>query len=270
LTIRLLLGVAGMEARRRLTYRADFWIAAVVGILVHFAVSWFVWLSIFEVAGAQRIAGFDLAAMAAYYAGVLLAARVVRGSELESAIATDIYEGHLNRYLVLPASYFRMKYAQHLGSLLPLVVQVVVLAVVAVALVPPSPDVTITAGGLARAAVSLALANFLHFLLAFPIQAVAFWADNVWSLSVMLRFTTDLLGGLMLPLAVFPAWAQEGTRWLPFRCLFAAPVEAALGRMGVEAWAESLLVGALWCCAIGLLARAVWRRGTLQYSGVGM
>jgi ABC-2 type transport system permease protein len=269
-TGRLFLGIAGMEARRRLTYRADFWIAAVIGILVHFAVSWFVWFSIFENGGATRIAGFDLPAMAAYYAGVLLASRLVRGSELESAIATDIYEGHLNRYLVLPASYFRLKYAQHLGSMLPLLVQVVVLTGVAIVLVPASPDVEVTPGGIARAAVSLALANLLHFLLSFPIQAFAFWADNVWSLSVMLRFTTDLLGGLMLPLAVFPGWAQEAGRWLPFRCLFAAPVETALGRMGPEAWAESLWVGAAWCVAIGLVARAVWRRGTLQYSGVGM
>ena len=39
-------------------------------------------------------------------------------------------------------------------------------------------------------------------------KAVAFWADNVWSLMVTQRFVSALLGGAMLPLAVFPESAQ--------------------------------------------------------------
>jgi ABC-2 type transport system permease protein len=266
----LYLAVASVEARRRLSYRLDFWIGSVVGVLVHFAVAWLVWVAIFEASGRERVAEWDLGGMAAYYAAVLLASRLVRGGEFEGQISTDVYEGQINRYLVLPAPYAGLKYAQHLGGLFPVVLQAVALGAVAVALVPASPEVEVTLGGAARALVSLALASVLYFLLNFPLQAVSFWADNVWSLSVLLRFVTDLLGGAMVPLTAFPGWAQDAGRWLPFHCLFAAPVEALLGRMDTARWLESLAVGGAWCVVLALVGRGVWRRGTRQYSGVGM
>ena len=43
---------------------------------------------------------------------------------LEWAIADDIYQGALSRYLLYPANYGILKYATHVGALLPTLVQV--------------------------------------------------------------------------------------------------------------------------------------------------
>ena len=117
---------------------------------------------------------------------------------------------------------------------------------------------------------SLALANLLYFLMSYPLQTTAFWADNVWSLLVALRFVTALLGGMMVPLSLFPQWAQDINRWLPFRCLFAVPVEALMGRIDAAAWGEAMVVGVVWVGVLSLLDAWVWRRGNLQYSGIGI
>jgi ABC-2 type transport system permease protein len=67
----------------------------------------------------------------------------------------------------------------------------------------------------------------LHVLL--PLQLVAFWADNCWSLLVAHRIVASLLGGLLLPLSLFPRWSQPALDALPFRYMFAFPVDVLLG-----------------------------------------
>jgi ABC-2 type transport system permease protein len=194
----------------------------------------------------------------------------VRGVDFDNHVSMDIYEGGLNRYLVFPASYFGFKYAQHLGSLLPAFVQITIFGAICIPALDLAADLPITLGGLAMCVASLALANLLYFLMSFPIQAVAFWADNVWSLLVALRFLTALLGGMMFPLALFPEWIQDANRYLPFRCLFAVPVEALLGRLSFQDWVWAMVVGLLWASVLGLLGAQVWRRGNLRYTGIGI
>ncbi|MFM8980580.1 MAG: hypothetical protein ACKOSS_08980, partial [Planctomycetia bacterium] len=50
----------------------------------------------------------------------------------------------------------------------------------------------ITAATVAGCVLALAVGNLLQFTLAWPIQGVAFWAENVWSLMVALRFVGSL------------------------------------------------------------------------------
>lgn len=266
----LFLQVVSTEARRRMSYRVDFWLTAVVGFAAEFGVVFFVWQALFAESGKTVMGGFTFDAMLVYYVAVILFAKIVRGLEFENYVSQDIYEGGLNRYLVFPASYFWFKYAQHVGSLLPALIQLALFGALAFLVLEPAGDLRLSAGGVAMALGSLVVANFLYFLLSFPLQSVAFWADNVWSLVVMLRFTTTLLGGFMFPLALFPTWVQEASTWLPFRCLFAVPVEAFLGRLAFAEWALATAVGLAWCAVISLLVAAVWRRGNLQYTGVGI
>jgi len=117
---------------------------------------------------------------------------------------------------------------------------------------------------------AIVVANLLNFLITFPIQLIAFWADNVWSLMVMHRFASALLGGMLAPLAFFPESAQRALEALPFRYLFAFPVETLLGRVSPAEWAAGMAIAMGWCGVMAMIGRAVWRRGTLQYTGVGI
>lgn len=267
---RTLREVASVEARKRLAYRMDFWVGSAFGVLVHFAVFYYLWTSLFSSEGVERMGGMDVSAVILYYAAVLLMGRLVRGPDFDSGVSTDIYEGALNRYLVLPLPYFAFKYAQHLGSLVPVLLQALVMAAIAALALAPSESVHIDGLGAGRALVSLWMAHLLYFLMAFLLQCVAFWADNVWSLSVALRLLTDFLGGLLLPLAFLPGWAQALGEWLPFQCLFSIPVRTLFGQVAPGEWAASLAVGAAWSVVLAACCAWTWRRGTLQYSGVGI
>ncbi|MEM1204871.1 MAG: ABC-2 family transporter protein [Acidobacteriota bacterium] len=264
------LHVLGLETRKLMSYRADFWLHTVVAFAVQMAIAFFLWRAIFDATGEGSIGGFAFDGMVAYYVLALLIGRLVRGKEREITIARDIYEGALSRYLLFPASYGGMKYAEHLGALAPAALQVVVLGGLAAVAVPAPAGFEISPATVAMATVVVAFANLLAFLLRFPIQAVAFWADNVWSLNVMLRFVTEFLGGLLLPLSLFPEVAQKAMAWLPFQYFFYFPVAVLIGKVDPEAWLRGLGVMALWCCLLGLLGAWVWRRGIRTYAGVGI
>ena len=266
----LFASVVSVETRKLMSYRADFWIHTVVAFSAELLIAYSLWQAVFAATGRQRIGGFTFGGMVFYYVAAILVGRLVRGQERQISSAQDIYDGSLSRYLVYPAPYLGMKYAEHLGALLPALLQVLLFGVAAALVLPAPPDTTVSIGSLAMAAVSVALANLLWFLIRYPIQAVAFWADNVWTLNVMVRFASEMLGGLLLPLSLFPEPLQKILLLSPFPYLFYCPVMTLLGRVPVGEWARGVAVVVLWCAALAWVGGRVWRRGERVYTGVGI
>jgi len=267
----LVLHLIRLEASKLMSYRADFWITAVANLLSTVVVHWFLWRAIFATTGAEELGGYDFPVLMTYLILVNLIGRVVRGSDLQMGIATEIYDGGLSRYLLYPTRYLPFKYAQHFGSIIPEFAQMVLFAAILVALfgLPAGAGVTLTS--LLLTLPALLVANLLYFLLSTPLQCVAFWADNVWSLGVLLRFASLLLGGAMLPLTMFPDWAAETLRWLPFVACYEFPVRVAMGDItGTGELLLGLARGLGWCGITALCTRPLWRRGQLGYTGVGI
>jgi ABC-2 type transport system permease protein len=267
---RLFLHVVSLEARNRMSYRAEFWLNALVGFFVELAVVYFLWQAMFDESGSDAIGGYTLTGMVTYYLAVILLGKLVRTQRFEGGVSADIYEGGLNRYLVFPAGYFPFKYAQHLGGLVPAVFQFSLFAALVVGVLDIPAHLRPTLASATMALTAVALANLLYYLLDYAIQLVAFWADNVWSLDVAKWFLASLLGGFMVPLSVFPEWVVPYLELLPFRFLFDFPARVLLGQIGPAEWAQGLGLALAWCGVFALIGKAVWRRGVRQYAGVGI
>ena len=266
--MRLFWAIAGVEARKRMSYRADFWINAVVGFVAELGVAWFIVLAMFS--GVDRMGDYSRNGMLLYYVAVILAARVVRSADMDWAIADEIYQGTLSRYLLYPANYGLLKYATQIGALLPAFIQVVLFGAWVPFVLGIPEGIRITPATAAMCLGALAVANAVHFMSCLPFQLVAFWADNCWSLLVAHRIIASLLGGLLLPLSLFPAWSQSALAALPFKYMFAFPVDVLLGRVSPGEYVVGIAVAIAWCGIFAGISAAVWRRGTLQYTGVGM
>ncbi|MFN0058245.1 MAG: ABC transporter permease [Planctomycetota bacterium] len=268
--LRLFLQILAIETKKAVSYRMDFWLGAVGSLLAGIGVPYFTWQAIYAARGTPLLGGYTFAGMVAYAIACTLIIKVVRGSDLTLGIANDIYDGTLNRYLVYPAGYLRFKFAQQCGVLTPSLLQLALVGGAFLLVLPQPADLAITPTSVAQALLSMAAANVLHFLICYPVQLVAFWADNVWSLIVMLRFISSLLGGGLIPLELFGAEAREWLGYLPFAHLYWTPVSALLGKLTMAEWLASLATTGLWCLACALVGRVLWRRGQLQYSGIGM
>lgn len=279
----LFVHVMKIEAKKSLSYRVDFWLTVIGGFLAGAAVPYFMWSAIFEahtaasatLDGNAEIGGYTLTGIIVYSIAAVLVGTVVRGSDLPMGIASDIYEGGLNRYLIYPADYLPFKYAQQLGGLVPALGQLVLFGSAGLAWgfwgagITPG-ELGLSPQTVAMGLLSLLVANLLYFAMTFPLQIVAFWADNVWSLVVLLRFLTGLLGGAMLPLSLFPEVYQSWVEYTPFPALFAVPIQVLLGQIEPSEWATQLAVGIGWAALILGLSRIVWRRGQYKYTGVGI
>ena len=253
-----------------MSYRVDFWLNVAVGFIVEFGIAWYLWKAIFAQSSSRTIGGYDFNGMVVYYMAVILVGKLIRTSRFEGTVSGDIYEGLLNRYIVFPTPYFPFKYAQHLGTLVPAALQFILFGGLMLFVLDMPPGMEPSPSGFAMTLGAIALGNLIYFTLDYIIQLVAFWADNVWSLDVAKWFVASLLGGYMVPLTIFPDSVREPLELLPFRFFFDFPARVLTNQLTVGQWAEGMALGAVWCIVFAAAARAVWNRGRLKYTGVGI
>jgi len=267
--LKLLYDVFSVEARKLMSYRADFWFNTLIGSVAQFVLAYSLWSAILSEPG-QTVEGYSLDGIVLYYVLVILLGRLVSGPQNPTDLAQEVYDGTLSRYLLYPANYFAIKFAQRTGLLVPSLVQAVALGAIYFLFVPLPEGISITPLQIAMGLGSLALANLLYFSLMALVQLVSFWADNVWSLVVMTVFVSRLLGGSWIPLDTFPDAVRPWLRALPFEYLFGFPIDTIMGRVEPGAWLAGCVISLAWSLALGFATRVVWRRGMSQYTGVGI
>jgi ABC-2 type transport system permease protein len=258
-----------LEIRKVLSYRVDFWINFLGAVLTELAIAYFLWRAVFESQGATQISGYSFKSMILYYVLVALVRRTVMAID-QGAISFEIYDGSLNRYLVYPVSLFSYKYVSWMANAFVTYVQLLLSLALFIAVFGIPADRHVTLEGLVMGTVSLWAASSMYYLLSMLFEMVAFWAENVWSLLVMLRFTVALLGGALIPIALFPKWSMRILKALPFEHMVSSPIRAFMGELSWADLSMSLAILGIWSVLIGATLAWIWRRGTLKYSGVGI
>jgi ABC-2 type transport system permease protein len=262
--------IGSLEIRKLMSYRVDFWIRNAIGILAQFGLFYFLWLAIFQESGKTMIGGFSFDGMIFYSTLSVLFSRFIQNRGRGYEISREIYEGTYTKFIIYPVSYFRFKYAQNLGASLTVAIQVILFGALFFTFLNTPPEANFSLSSFSMAFASILLAHFLNFLIFMPIEGIAFWADNVWTLMVMARLIIDLTGGALIPLTLFPDWAHEALLWTPFPYLFHIPIRSAMGLISFHEWLFSFGVTILWCLALFFLGQAFWKRGDRQYTGVGI
>ena len=262
--------IYSMEIRRAFAYRSDFWLAFIVSTLAQFVVAWFLWKSIFAYKGISTIGTFTFQSLMFYYLLVPIIGRTVFGGNMGD-IASEIYQGSLTRYLVYPVSFIRYKLLMHFANATILLMQLLMVMGLVLLFFPSfASGYTITFPGIALGIVTLAMSTLLYFIFSSTIQLIAFWADNVWSLSAILRFITSLLGGSLIPLSLFPDTLQPLLALLPFSCFITLPMQAFLGKLTVASWLQGSAMLVFWGIICGGCYAILWQRGNRHYAGVGI
>jgi ABC-2 type transport system permease protein len=258
-----------LELRKLLSYRADFWVHQFGTLLAEVALAYFLWKAMFAAQGVTEMGGYGFRGMMLYYLLVPLVARMVRGEE-QRFLSDDIYEGGLTRYLVYPLSFLQYKYVSLLVLSFVSVCQLGIALLVFGAAFGFPPEIHLSAVSLAMGLGTAAAASLLHFFMAGSLEMASFWVDSVWNLMAMMRMTLTLLGGGLIPLTLFPAWAQRSLGYLPFGSIISFPIRCFLGQVSGLEWLRGMAVIFVWMLVFGFVARLAWSRGTRQYSGVGL
>lgn len=262
--------IVTLEIRKIFSYRTDFWLSFVGSTLVQFAAAWFLWKSIFTFQHVEKVGAFTFPALMFYYLLVPVVGRAVYGGFMGD-IAMDIYQGTLTRYLIYPVSFFRFKLLTRIANTAVLAFQITLALIVVMLFVHDgrfgSP---LTLLHIFQGTITIFAAALLYFTFTAWIQLIAFWADQVWSLSAIIRFITSLLGGGLVPLTLFPATLQPLLSFLPFSYFISFPASCFMGTVTLHAWLQGLGIMGCWGVLFALLWMVIWQKGIRTFAGVGI
>jgi ABC-2 type transport system permease protein len=170
----------------------------------------------------------------------------------------DVRTGDIAYLLPRPVSYLGVRVAEALGSM---VVRLAILGVVAAGLafllgggLPERPE------ALAGAAVLGVLAATLGVVAQAAIGATAVWIVDVNPVYWIWQKAAFVLGGLVLPLHLYPTWLQAIARWTPFSAFLNGPARTVFAPEVSDMLATGGLL-VLWLSLAALAATWLHRRG---------
>jgi len=264
---RYFLIVLAAELKRLFAYRVQFWFELVVSSLVSLGVALIVWRAVFEAAGDRVIQGYTFEQMIIYVVIATFIGQAVRGSGT-GTFARDIYDGAYTRYLIYPLSVYSYKFATFFARTAIAIGQLLLVFFVMYLFNLFPNDSSVTPFTVLLGLIVVVLASWVYFLMLVTVESVAFWADQAWSMSVMMNVCIVFFGGKLIPVDMFPDWLQTALNFSPFPLLIFAPIKIMQGDISSFLFVVSTLFG--WSLLTLLVARFAVRRGTLRYSGVGI
>lgn len=271
---RLLLQAAGYEMRKHIQFRVGFFVREVLFGAVEPLIMLFVYAALYRSAAAQgsdtpELGGWTFDEIVRYVAGLLVVRKLVFHNRALN-LASEIFEGRVTKYLVMPFRFFVLLQGRFLQfTLLQLAIAAVVW-LLGFALAGDRWLIPVSAAATLQAFTLVVLGSYCCFLLYFVLNALAFWLDVVWSLLVMAWFLVSFTGGGAVPVSQMPAPLRDVFVWgFPYWTI-TAPIELLMGRLGQADFLRGLLVLGLWLVLLDALRRLVWRRGLARYVGAGM
>jgi len=206
------------SARQQWVYRSEM-LARSLQMVLFMGVFMALWSTAYGVSGQSELEGFSLVDMVWYLA--MTETVTLSTSRIFFEIAEQVRAGDLAYTLARPLSYPYFQVANSLGSSAPRLVLnlLVAAAVVSIGL----RQVAGSWPGLAAFLVLAVLALVLDALLAVLIGLAAFWLEEITPLFWIYHKLLFTVGGLFLPLELFPEALQNVVRWLPFQFITYAP-----------------------------------------------
>ncbi len=248
-------------------YRWNFFLRSLFGF-VPLVGTVFIWRAMFNESGGN-IGSYDYGSMIYYFVLTILVDNLVTPTEDEWQIAADIREGQINSFLTKPMNYLGYRISLFL-SYRVLYTAVTIVPVVLV-FVYFREFITVPQHSLTwlLAVLSLAMAGFIQFFIAYSLAMIAFWILEISTIVFILYSFEYFLSGHIFPLDIMPAWLQGTLKWLPFTYELYFPVAVFLEKVrGAELY-SGLAIQTGWLLLTWTTARMMWNRGVQHYQAVG-
>jgi ABC-2 type transport system permease protein len=173
--------------------------------------------------------------------------RLIREKVREGTIATD-----LMKPISVPLYFFSDGLGQTvLHAVLVIPSLLIALLLVHIDVPPPAT--------FAAFLLAFAIGYGVNFFLNFLMNSIAFWTLETFAAQLIVRWTSDLLSGQIIPLTLFPGIFGRLVFALPFAAIYSTPLLIYVGVIPPEQWAVSIAVQAGWLALFAVTASLVWR-----------
>lgn len=227
----------------------------------------FFWHAAYETQG--DVAGYTRSDMVLYTLGVMVLRSTV-SVHIEWALDYNIREGQLSTQLVRPFNYWAFIFLESLVYKLTRVTLSVPVVILAASWFAPSVNLSIlTPDKLLLLPLSMALSLLVCFYLKICIGCISFWTNDIVGPTVLYMVVTNIIGGVLIPVALLPDWLQTVSQMLPMYAIYAVPLAILLGNSQGSAAFCSIGMQLMWIGILFSLATIMWRAGLRQYESVG-
>lgn len=217
----------------------------------------YLWTAVYQNSPSDVINGLTFNQMITY----LILARIVSPLSFSSfsfwSVGTDIYEGNIAISLTKPLNYRNRILFSSLGNyisnfiLLFLPVSIAGFTILHFTIGTSIPGILTILLFL----ISSVLASIIYDTLNFIIGQLAIFTNALFGLMLIKETVLSFLSGSMLPVAFFPQWLQEATKYLPFTGMIQTPVMILMGSYSYQEILLQLLIQFLWVIILHLLAQ---------------
>jgi ABC-2 type transport system permease protein len=209
------------SARQQWVYRSELLVRG-IQIALFMGVFMALWTTAFGLSERTDMAGYSLVQMVWYLA--MTETVMLSTSRIFVEIGEAVRAGDLAYTLARPLSYPFFQVANSLGNSAPrFVLNLLTASVVVFA---GMGHLAGSLPGLAAFLALAALALLLDALVAVLLGLAAFWLEEVTPLYWIYNKLLFTIGGMFLPLELFPGPLQQVVRWLPFQFITYAPARA--------------------------------------------
>ncbi len=215
------------------------------------------------------VPGWNVAAINGYYL-LLIVAQATLVSHVEEDIAYfDIQQGELDRYLVKPFSYFKIKLIEGLPYR---VVQGAFAVITTVFLYMLLKDHVIIHFSLQSIFLGILTAVFAYLMwhtYKMCLGLLAFWFTDMKGIFDLLDAVRIVLSGIFMPLVLYPQLLKQVAEILPFAYGLYYPIAVFQGQTTLIETVKIIVIQLAWLFALYTLYRYIWKKGIATFTGVG-
>lgn len=251
----------GQSFSRVIAYRAQS-IIWLLGGIMPIAVM-FVWLGLTQ---ESTVGGYTASDFAVYFLSIYLV-RQLTAIWVMRRLDRDIRRGELSMILLRPVSPLYSYVSDHVGEMM---VRGPIISLVFIS------GIFLT-GNLYRLDIenllifipALSLAWIIIFHLYYCLGLLAFWISNSMAFDPLLWALYTILGGVLIPLDLYPESIVLWLKLLPFASALDFPVQIILGKLDNYHLFFGFGVQLFWVISLTLIRMLLWHAGLKKYSASG-
>ncbi|MDR6676238.1 ABC transporter permease [Pseudomonas oryzihabitans] len=243
-------------------YRAQLLVWLISGVAPLFTMM--IW---WELSREKIIDGYTAKDFVAYFLGIYLV-RQLTAVWVIFVLNDEIRQGTLSGRLLKPVAPFWFHVAEHLGQMV--VRAPIVAAVFYLGASIFSIDLVTIAGRIPIFLASLTLAWIIIFHIYYCVGLLAFWLANSIALDAMVWSLYTVLGGMLIPVDLFPDTTRYLVAMLPFSASLDFPAKVLIGKVAGTELLFGFSVQLFWVLALVMLRQRLWMRGLKRFSGAGI
>jgi ABC-2 type transport system permease protein len=217
------------------------------------------WSTTFEKANQAAFSGFELRDIMWYL--VITESLVISFPRIVQTIDAEVRGGDVAYRLSRPYNYPLYHLASFWGdTLVRLPTNLLVGATIVLIAVGP-PKLSVEA--LLATLLSAALAVTLVAVTSVMIGLSAFWVEDTTPIDWIYAKLVFTLGGMFLPLELFPDWLAQIARWLPFASMAYAPARLFVA-FEWPMFGSVVLTQVVWLAALGMCLKVIFGKAVTR------